>query len=73
MVVEDEGWVVVGSYWFESFQDIRYMDHMGIAVVNTKLFINKSWIKCPGTAVVTQTVTCEPVGTQPYGVNFSGT
>ena len=42
------------------------MDHMCIAVVNTKLYINKNWIKSRGTAKVTQAVTCEPVATPPY-------
>ena len=32
------------------------MDHMFIAVVNTKLFINKNWIKSCGTAAVTHRV-----------------
>ena len=30
------------------------MDHMCIAVVNTKLFINKNWIKSRGTTTVIQ-------------------
>ena len=41
-----------------------------MAVVNTKLFIHKNWIKSRGTAAVTHAVTCEPVATPPYGVNF---
>ena len=32
-----------------------------MAVLNTKLFIHKNWIKIRGTAAVTQAVTCEPV------------
>ena len=44
-----------------------------MAVVNTKLFIHKNWIKSHGTAAVTQAVTREPVATLPYGVNFFGT
>ena len=52
------------------------MDHVGTAVVNTKLFVNskldkESW-HC-SSKPVTQAVTCEAVATPPYGVNFSGT
>ena len=42
-------------------------------VVNTELFVHKNWIKTHGTATATQAVTCEPVATPPYGVNFFGT
>ena len=36
-----------------------------MAVLNTKLFIHKNWIKSRGTAAVTQAVTCEPVANLP--------
>ena len=46
------------------------MDHMVIAVVNTKFSLSiKSWIKSHGTAALTQAVTCEPFATPT--VNFS--
>ena len=41
------------------------MDHMCIAVVNTKLFINKNRIKSCDTATVTQAVTCESISCHP--------
>ena len=41
------------------------MDHICIAVVNTKLFINKNGIKSRGTTTVTQTVTYESVNCHP--------
>ena len=45
----------------------------GMAVVNTLLFIHKNWIKSHGTSAVTQAVTCKPVVTPTYGVNFFST
>ena len=69
MVNGDEGGGVGCCYWFRSFT--KWIDHMGIFAVSTNLFINeKSRIKSPGTAIVTQTVKFEPVTNPPYGVNF---
>ena len=49
-----------------------HVDHMGIAVVSAKLFVDKSLIKSRGTATVTQAVICEQITTPPYGVIFFG-
>ena len=49
-----------------------YVDRLVIAVVSTKLFVDKSWIKSRGTATVTQAVICEQVTTPPYRVIFFG-
>ena len=46
---------------------------MVIAVVNTKLFINKKLNKESSTAALTQAVSCEPITTPLYGVNLFGT